>query len=293
MRGGEGYRYLYVLTFALLFFFYLFFPFSLVDLRDDLRVGVLTYHGAHNKVQLLRKSWMKDYLLGESVFVISGISSPSSLLLPSTHSLILLSFSPRFLPLIFLFLSFVVTSWSTWCSNPSVVVNEVHGYLIGKHFRHLFLFLFSFLLSSLFPFLSFFLSFFLLTILWSTRRKSYWSSCFHNLHPSFLSSLSFFFSLSPLSPLSPLSLSSLSLLSPFLPSFSPYPLPIFNAMIIDKEELENSIIDSGCSDRLAGLSCKTIFLFKTLYERDPNAKWYLRYAKREESEEKRREEKIR
>jgi hypothetical protein len=86
-----------------------------IDLRDDLRVGVLTYHGAHEKVYRLRKSWMKDYLLGKSVFVIS-----------------------------------------------------------------------------------------------------------------------------------------------------------------DKAEPENSIIDSGCSDGLAGLSCKTLFLFKSLYERDPNAKWYLR-----------------
>jgi len=86
-----------------------------IDLGQDLRVGVLTYYGAHNKVQHLRKSWMKDYLLGESVFIIS-----------------------------------------------------------------------------------------------------------------------------------------------------------------DKEEPENSIIDSGCSDGLAGLSCKTLFLFKTLYERDPDAKWYLR-----------------
>lgn len=86
-----------------------------IDLRDDLRVGVLTYHGAHDKVNLLRQSWMKDYLLGKSIFVVS-----------------------------------------------------------------------------------------------------------------------------------------------------------------DKDEPENHILDSGCSDRVAGLSCKTIFLFKTLYERDPHAKWYLR-----------------
>jgi len=42
-----------------------------IDLGDDLMVGVITYHGAHNKVKLLKKSWMKDYLLGSSVFVIS------------------------------------------------------------------------------------------------------------------------------------------------------------------------------------------------------------------------------
>lgn len=36
-------------------------------------VGVVTYHGAHaNKIETLKKSWMKDYLLGKSVFVISG-----------------------------------------------------------------------------------------------------------------------------------------------------------------------------------------------------------------------------
>eukprot|EP00026_Physarum_polycephalum_P010902 Phypoly_transcript_11088.p1 GENE.Phypoly_transcript_11088~~Phypoly_transcript_11088.p1 ORF type:complete len:355 (+),score=16.62 Phypoly_transcript_11088:180-1244(+) len=86
-----------------------------IDLGNDLRVGVLTYHGAHDKVQLLRQSWMKDYLIGQSVFIIS-----------------------------------------------------------------------------------------------------------------------------------------------------------------DKADPANNIIDSGCSDGLAGLSCKTLFLFKSLYERDPNAKWYLR-----------------
>lgn len=43
-----------------------------MDLGDDLMVGVITYHGAHDKVKNLKNSWMKDYLLGKSVFVISG-----------------------------------------------------------------------------------------------------------------------------------------------------------------------------------------------------------------------------
>jgi hypothetical protein len=66
------------------------------------------------------------------------------------------------------------------------------------------------------------------------------------------------------------------------PLFSPLLLPLllFNRKKSDKTEPDDDyIIDSGCSDDLAGLSCKTIYLFKMLYERDPNAKWYLRYER--------------
>jgi len=48
------------------------------------------------------------------------------------------------------------------------------------------------------------------------------------------------------------------------------------SIISDLESKEKHIVNSQCREGVAGLCCKTIFLYKHLYENAPHVKWFMR-----------------